>query len=101
MSSLLNPPDWLWVPVVLFAALAQTFRNTAQRSLTTELGVWPATLVRFLYGLPFALVYLAALYLFFAPARVLPAFSWAYLAWIACGAAFQIAATAESPVVGI
>ena len=41
---------WLWVPVVLFAALAQTARNTAQRSLTTELGTLPATLVRFLYG---------------------------------------------------
>ena len=25
-------------------------RNTAQRSLTTELGTLPATLVRFLYG---------------------------------------------------
>jgi len=94
MSSFLNQPDWLWVPVVLFAALAQTFRNTAQRSLTTELGIWPATLVRFLYGLPFALVYLAALYLFFAPARLLPAFSWAYVAWIGFGAAFQIGATA-------
>lgn len=94
MSSFLNQPGWLWVPVVLFAALAQTFRNTAQRSLTTELGIWPATLVRFLYGLPFALIYLAALCLFFPPARVLPQFSWTYVAWIGFGAAFQIGATA-------
>ena len=61
MSLPLNEPGWLWVPVVLFAAAAQTVRNTAQRSLTTELGTLPATLVRFLYGLPFALVYLALL----------------------------------------
>ena len=50
-SSLTAAAPWLWVPVVLFAALAQTVRNTAQRSLTAELGTLPATLVRFLYGL--------------------------------------------------
>ncbi len=94
MSIFLNQADWLWVPVTLFAALAQTFRNVAQRSLTSELGVWPATLVRFLYGVPFAALYLAALYLFYPPARVLPQFSWVYVGWIACGAAFQIGATA-------
>ena len=48
----------IWVPVVLFAALAQTVRNAAQRSLTAELGTLPATLARFLFGLPFAAVYL-------------------------------------------
>ena len=40
--------------LVLFATLAQTARNTAQRTVTAELGPLPATLVRFLYGLPFA-----------------------------------------------
>lgn len=94
MSLPLNEPGWLWVPVVLFAAAAQTVRNTAQRSLTTELGTMPATLVRFLYGLPFALVYLALLCLFVPAARVLPDFSLVYVGWIALGALFQIAATA-------
>ena len=45
-----------------FATLAQTARNTAQRTLTAELGTLPATLVRFLYGLPFAGLWLALLY---------------------------------------
>ncbi len=85
---------WLWVPVVLFAALAQTARNTAQRSLTTELGTLPATLVRFLYGLPFAGAWLALLYWWPPQAPAMPHFGGAYLGWIALGAFFQVAATA-------
>ena len=84
----------IWVPVVLFAALAQTVRNAAQRSLTAELGTLPATLARFLFGLPFAAAYLLALYTLLPGAHVLPQFSAAYFGWIAVGAAFQIAATA-------
>lgn len=91
------PPDtlaWLWVPVVLFAAFAQTLRNTAQRTLTQELGTLPATLVRFLYGLPFAAAWLALLYWWPAQAPAWPRFTAAYLGWIALGAFFQIAGTA-------
>ena len=51
-------PDWLWIPVTVWAAFAQTLRNAAQRSLTAELGTLGATRVRFLYGLPFALLWL-------------------------------------------
>ena len=85
---------WLWVPITLFAALAQTVRNTAQRSLTQQLGTLPATLVRFLYGLPFAAVFLLLLYVLPAQPPALPHFSTAYLAWITLGAVFQVAATA-------
>ena len=85
---------WLWVPVVLFATLAQTARNTAQRTLTQELGTLHATLVRFLYGLPFAALWLALLYWWPDRVPALPQFSAAYLGWIALGAFFQIAGTA-------
>ncbi len=85
---------WLWVPITLFAALAQTVRNTAQRSLTQQLGTLPATLVRFLYGLPFAAVFLLLLYVLPAQPPALPPFSAAYLAWITLGSVFQVAATA-------
>ena len=37
---------WAWIPIVIGAAMAQTFRNAAQRSLTAEVGTLPATLVR-------------------------------------------------------
>ena len=86
--------EYLWVFVVLFAAAAQTVRNTAQRSLTAQVGTLPATLVRFLYGLPFAAIYLLALYALGDGRQSLPQFSWAYLGWIALGAFFQVAATA-------
>ncbi|MEN5421821.1 DMT family transporter [Comamonas aquatica] len=94
MSESLVSWMWLWVPITLFAALAQTVRNTAQRSLTQQLGTLPATLVRFLYGLPFAAVFLLLLYVLPAQPPALPHFSAAYLAWITLGAVFQVAATA-------
>lgn len=84
---------WLWVPITLFAALAQTVRNMAQRSLTQELGTLAATLVRFLYGLPFAALWLALLYLVPAQPPTMPTFSLGYLGWIALGALFQVGAT--------
>lgn len=86
--------SWLWVPFTLFAALAQTIRNTAQRSLTQQLGTLPATLVRFVYGLPFAAVFVALLYILPAQPPALPQFSAAYVGWIGLGAFFQVAATA-------
>ena len=46
------PAAWLWIPVTIWAAFAQTIRNAAQRHLTAELGTLGATLVRFLYGMP-------------------------------------------------
>ena len=94
MPSFLVDPTWLWVPVVLFVAAAQTVRNTAQRSLTAQVGTLPATLVRFLYGLPFAALYLLALYALGDGPRALPRFSGVYFGWVALGAFFQVAATA-------
>jgi drug/metabolite transporter (DMT)-like permease len=49
----------LWVPLTLIAAAAQTARNATQRGLTESIGTVGATQVRFIYGLPFALVFLA------------------------------------------
>lgn len=93
MNTVSGATAW-WIPVVLFAALAQTGRNAAQRSLTASAGTWGATLSRFLFGLPFALVWLAALYLLPGSTAAWPAFSGPYWAWLCIGAAFQIAATA-------
>ncbi|QNP47961.1 DMT family transporter [Diaphorobacter aerolatus] len=93
-TSVLTGYAWLWVPVVLFAALAQTVRNSAQRSLTAELGTLSATLVRFLYGLPFAALFLWLLYVVPDQAPAVPHMSGAYFGWIALGAFFQVAATA-------
>ena len=94
MPSSLQEMTWLWVAFTVFAAAAQTARNAAQRSLTQQLGTLAATLVRFLYGLPFAAGVLLLLYVLPAQTPALPDFSVAYFAWIAMGAAFQVGATA-------
>jgi drug/metabolite transporter (DMT)-like permease len=83
--------SWLWVVFTLVAAAAQTIRNAAQRELTASLGTVGATHVRFLFGFPFALVFLA---LVSALTHELP--PWpraAYWPWVLDGAAAQFAAT--------
>jgi drug/metabolite transporter (DMT)-like permease len=49
----------LWIPITLAAASLQVARNAAQRTLMGGAGPWGATLVRFLFGLPFSLVFVA------------------------------------------
>ena len=92
MSLSLEAPAWLWVPVVLFATLAQTARNTAQRTLTAELGTLPATLVRFLYGLPFGLLFLSLVLMFSGGG--LPGVTAKSIVFTAFGALTQVTATA-------
>ncbi|MCC6867992.1 MAG: EamA/RhaT family transporter [Burkholderiales bacterium] len=82
----------MWIPITIFAALAQTIRNAAQRSLVGELGTLGATLVRFLYGLPFAIAWLGLLLAL--TALPLPAFDSRFLVWTAVGGISQIAGTA-------
>jgi drug/metabolite transporter (DMT)-like permease len=84
--------SWLWVLFTLIAAAAQTVRNATQRELTTSLGTAGATHVRFLFGLPFALVFLAVVLL--ASGATLPSPPASYWPWILQGSIAQIAATA-------
>ena len=85
---------WLWVPIVLWAALAQTARNAAQRSLVAQAGTLGATLARFLYGIPFAAAWVALLHLLPATAAPIPRFHAAYFGWLLLGALGQLGATA-------
>ncbi len=85
---------WLWVPIVLWAALAQTARNAAQRSLVAQAGTLGATLARFLYGIPFAAAWVLLLHWLPATASPLPRFGAGYFGWLLLGALGQLAATA-------
>ena len=87
-------PDtgWLWALFTVVAAAAQTVRNATQRELTVRLGTVGATHVRFLFGAPFALVFLAAVML--ALGQGLPHPPLAFWPWVIVGALAQIAATA-------
>jgi drug/metabolite transporter (DMT)-like permease len=84
--------SWLWALFTVIAAFSQTVRNAAQRQLTATLGTVGATHVRFLFGFPFALVFLAGVLI--AGGGSLPRPGTAYWAWVADGALAQIAATA-------
>jgi drug/metabolite transporter (DMT)-like permease len=94
MDALLPAPAWAWIAIVLWAALAQTARNAAQRSLVAQAGTLGATLARFLYGLPFAAAWVLLLHALPATAAAIPAFHAGYAGWLALGALGQLAATA-------
>jgi hypothetical protein len=47
----------LWIPLTVAATGLQVARNALQRGLLAGAGPWGASLVRFLYGLPFALLF--------------------------------------------
>jgi drug/metabolite transporter (DMT)-like permease len=83
---------WLWALFTLIAAAAQTVRNATQRELTATLGTAGATHVRFLFGLPFALVFLFVVLV--ASGVPLPSPPAVYWPWILQGSIAQIAATA-------
>jgi drug/metabolite transporter (DMT)-like permease len=82
----------LWAVFTLIAAAAQTARNAMQRELTAALGTVGATHVRFLFGFPFALVFLACVLT--ATGTALPSPPHAFWPWVLAGAFTQIAATA-------
>jgi drug/metabolite transporter (DMT)-like permease len=87
-------PDgsWLWALFTVIAAAAQTVRNATQRELTARLGTVGATHVRFLFGFPFALVFLAAVLI--ATGASLPRPPLMFWPWVIDGALAQIVATA-------
>ncbi len=82
----------IWIPITLAATALQVARNAFQRGLLTQAGPWGATLVRFLFGLPFAIVFLGVAWLVGGPVKPRLDASFA-LACVAGGAA-QIVATA-------
>ena len=88
----MTAPAWLWIAATVWAAFAQTIRNAAQRHLTAELGTLGATLVRFLYGLPYALLWLYLVHQAFA--LPFPSFNAKFFGWVLFGALSQTAATA-------
>ena len=85
-------PAWLWIPLTIFAAAAQTVRNTAQRRLTGELGTLGATLVRFLYGMPLLALWLAVVTI--AGGDPLPSPTAGFALWVVLAALSQTAGTA-------
>lgn len=81
----------LWVPITLMASALQVARNATQSGLVDRIGTLGATQVRFLFGLPFAVVFLLTAALLIEP---VPALNRAALGWVTLGSLAQIGATA-------
>ncbi|MDE2579569.1 MAG: DMT family transporter [Hyphomicrobiales bacterium] len=86
----LSPPAWLWVVFTVAAAAAQTARNAMQRDLIQSVGTSGATYVRFLFGLPFAALFLSIACVFLGPP---PSPGSGVLVWAFAGGVTQILAT--------
>lgn len=84
---------FLWVFATVFATGLQVARNALQRGLIGDAGPWGATLVRFLFGLPFTLG-LGLILLIVEGGRLQPHVSTAYWLEALAGAACQMVATA-------
>jgi drug/metabolite transporter (DMT)-like permease len=84
--------NFLWVLFTVVAAAGQTARNAMQRELTASLGSIGATHVRFLFGFPFALVFLAVVLA--ASGGGLPQTGREFWLWDVAGALTQIGGTA-------
>ncbi len=84
--------SWIWIVFTVIAAAAQTVRNATQRELTAKLGTVGATHVRFLFGFPFAFVFLAAVMI--ALGQEPPRPPLVFWPWVIVGALAQVAATA-------
>lgn len=87
-------PDtgWLWIVFTLLAAAGQTIRNAMQRELTATLGTAGATHVRFLFGFPFAVVFLSVVAI--VTGTSLPSPPPVFWLWVLLGMGAQIVATA-------
>jgi drug/metabolite transporter (DMT)-like permease len=87
-----TPPDWLWIVATLVAVAAQTGRNATQRGLIAQIGTAGATQVRFLYGLPFSVLFLVLALRWTGEA--LPSPDGDFLIFLVAGSVAQILATA-------
>jgi len=82
----------IFIPVTIGAAALQVARNALQRSLLGDAGPWGATLVRFLFGLPFSLAFVAIAWAVWPDAS--PHMGLSFWTPAMIGAAAQLGATA-------
>lgn len=82
----------LWAVATIAAAGLQVARNALQRGMMSDTGPWGATLVRFLFGLPFSLAFTAIAWAL-SP-QLDPQFGWSFWWPALTGALAQVIATA-------
>ena len=86
------PLPELWVPITIAAAFLQNLRSALQKRLLGRLSTNGATYCRFIYALPFALVYPALLA--YGTDTAIPAPNTAFALFVTVGGVSQIVGTA-------
>lgn len=81
----------LWIPITIAAAFLQNLRSAGQKHLKSVMGTTGATFVRFGFGVPFALAFVAGLH--GIAGFDLPSLNATFAAWVVVGAIGQITAT--------
>ena len=81
----------LWIPITIAAAFLQNLRSATQKHLKSVMGTTGATFVRFGFGFPFALLFVAILH--YGLGYPLPAVNSTFFGWALVGALGQIGAT--------
>jgi len=81
----------LWIPITVAAAFLQNLRSALQKHLKSVMGTTGATFVRFGFGVPFALIYLAVLR--YGIGYPFPSVNAEFFAWAIVGGLSQIGAT--------
>ncbi|UYY78450.1 DMT family transporter [Sphingomonas sp. R1] len=84
----------LWAGATVAAAAFQVARNAFQRGMMASSGPWGATLVRFLFGLPFSTALMLVAIAFAGAAHLHPQFGLAFWWPALIGALAQVLATA-------
>jgi drug/metabolite transporter (DMT)-like permease len=82
-----------WIPLTIGAAGFQVARNALQRGLMGDAGPWGATLVRFLFGLPFSMLLWAVVAALSPGARL--SFNFVFWLAVSTGALSQLLASAS------
>lgn len=82
----------LWIPITFAAAFLQNLRSSLQKYLKGAMGTTGATFVRFGFGVPFALAFVA--FLHFGAGYALPVPGTTFALWVVVGGLAQIGATA-------
>ena len=80
-----------WIPITITAAFLQNVRSAMQKHLKGVMGTTGATFVRFGFGFPFALLFVAVLHLGFDMS--LPRWNTAFVLWALLGGVSQIVST--------
>lgn len=83
---------WIWIPISVFAALMQSVRTAAQKTLNQSMSTMGTTYVRSLFGMPTLIVFLGAAILY--TGHGIPKYNPAFLLHTAVAALTQVLATA-------